>query len=140
MIEHVVDLFPDEPIVEFICNNRHLSDQTIQMCKILNRISPWGSVHPVPFENRQGPVHAVAQIYDEIDDDLEVIVSYCDYGTYWNYDDFLKDTRDRDADGAIACYRGFHPHMLGTALRELLSFHFFKIKTVERPEHPPIYL
>lgn len=114
MIEHVVDLFPDEPIVKFICNDRHLGDQTIHMREILNRICPYGSVHPVPFEGRQGPVHAVSQIYDEIDDDLEVIVSYCDYGTYWNYDDFLKDTRVRDADGAIACYRGFHPHMLGT--------------------------
>ena len=27
--------------------------------------------------------------------------------------DFLKHTRERDADGAIP-YKGFHPHMLGT--------------------------
>ena len=27
---------------------------------------------------------------------------------------FLEDTRNRNADGAIACYKGFHPHMLGT--------------------------
>jgi bifunctional N-acetylglucosamine-1-phosphate-uridyltransferase/glucosamine-1-phosphate-acetyltransferase GlmU-like protein len=26
----------------------------------------------------------------------------------------VKDTRDRNSDGAIACYKGFHPHMLGT--------------------------
>jgi len=115
MIEHVVNLFSDEPIVKFVCNQRHLDDASIQMRETLHRICPWGSIHQVPDEGRQGPVHAVASMQeDQIDDNLEVIVSYCDYGTYWNYDDFLKDTRERDADGAIACYRGFHPHMLGT--------------------------
>ena len=44
----------------------------------------------------------------------EVIVNYCDFGTYWDYNDFLKHTRDRDADGAIPAYKGFHPHMLGS--------------------------
>ena len=53
-------------------------------------------------------------IDDNIDDDKEVIVSYCDYGTWWDYSNFLKDTRIKNADGAIACYRGFHPHMLGS--------------------------
>ena len=55
---------------------------------------------------------AVSLIFDNIDDNDEVIVSYCDYGTDWNYKNFLKDTRDRN-DGAIACYKDFHPHMLG---------------------------
>ena len=63
---------------------------------------------------REGPVHAVSYMFDSIDDNKEVIVSYCDYGTDWNYVEFLKDTRERNADGAIACYKGFHPHILGT--------------------------
>ena len=70
-------------------------------------------MYEVPVEGREGPVHAVSLIYSKIDDEKEVIVSYCDYGTDWDYMGFLKDCRDRNADGAIACYRGFHPHMLG---------------------------
>ena len=53
------------------------------------------------------------EIKDLINDNDEVIVNYCDFGTYWDYEDFLKHTRNRNADGAIPSYKGFHPHMLG---------------------------
>jgi NDP-sugar pyrophosphorylase family protein len=112
IIEHVVNLFPNETDITFICNSHHL--QTTAMRPILNIIVPHGKIFEVPVEGRQGPVHATSLIYDHIDDNKEVILSYCDYGTYWDYQSFLKDTRERNADGAIACYRGFHPHMLGT--------------------------
>ena len=52
-------------------------------------------------------------MYDIIDDNEEIIINYCDFGTYWDYENFLKHTRSRNADGAIVAYRGFHPHMLG---------------------------
>ena len=42
-----------------------------------------------------------------------MIVSYCDYGTVWDYGGFLEDIKTKNSDGAIACYKGFHPHMLG---------------------------
>lgn len=112
IIEHVVNLFPGETNITFICNDKHL--QETNMSEVLNKISTTCEIYQVPIEGREGPVHAVSLIFDKIDDDKEVIVSYCDYGTHWNYTEFLKDTRDRNADGAIACYKGFHPHMLGT--------------------------
>ena len=84
------------------------------MMQILQNISSTCEIYEVPVVNREGPVHAVSLIFDSIDDEKEVIVSYCDYGTYWDYVKFLQDTRERNADGAIACYKGFHPHMLGT--------------------------
>jgi bifunctional N-acetylglucosamine-1-phosphate-uridyltransferase/glucosamine-1-phosphate-acetyltransferase GlmU-like protein len=112
IIEHVVNLFPGEQNVTFICNEQHLKETNMR--RVLNNICPNGKIYEVPVEGREGPVHAVSLIFDNIDDDKEVIVSYCDYGTYWDYPEFLKDTRDRNADGAIACYKGFHPHMLGT--------------------------
>lgn len=112
IIEHVVNLFPNEQNILFICNDHHL--QTTEMRPTLEKICQNGRIFEVPVEGRQGPVHATSLIYDHIDDTKEVILSYCDYGTYWDYQAFLKDTRDRNADGAIACYRGFHPHMLGT--------------------------
>ena len=112
IIEHVVNLFPNEKNITFICNNKHL--QETNMKTVLLNICPRSKIFEVPVEGREGPVQAVSLIYEHIDDDKEVIISYCDYGTYWNYEEFLNDTRSRNADGAVACYRGFHPHMLGT--------------------------
>lgn len=111
IIEHVIHLFPGENDITFICNEQHIKETN--MLNILNTICPHGKIVEVPVQGREGPVHAVSLIYDKIDDTKEVIVSYCDYGTYWDYDAFLLDTRLRNADGAIACYKGFHPHMLG---------------------------
>jgi NDP-sugar pyrophosphorylase family protein len=112
IIEHVINLFPEEKNISFICNDYHLKETNMR--QILNKVSPNGKIYEVPVEGREGPVQAVSLIYDEIDDDKEVIISYCDYGTYWNYTEFLEDTRYREADGAVVCYKGFHPHMLGT--------------------------
>ena len=50
----------------------------------------------------------------EINNDDEIIVSYCDYGTLWNYEEFKKDVKKYNLDGAIPSYIGFHPHMLGS--------------------------
>lgn len=113
IIEHVINLFnKDKDDFIFICNNEHLNNTNMR--EILTNICPSGVIYEVPVEGREGPVHAVSLIFDKIDNEQEIIVSYCDYGTSWNYDSFLKDNRLRNADGSIACYRGFHPHMLGT--------------------------
>lgn len=112
IIQHVVELFPGIENIKFICNNQHLRET--KMYEILKKINNNCEIYEVPVEGREGPVHAVSLIFDNIDDEKEVIISYCDYGTNWNYSEFLRDTRGRNADGAIACYKGFHPHMLGT--------------------------
>jgi NDP-sugar pyrophosphorylase family protein len=111
IIEHVVNLFDRPDDVIFICNEVHLKDTN--MVDILKRISPNCKIYPVPNDNRRGPVDAIRQVFDKVDNDKEVIVSYCDYGTVWNYERFLKETRNSNSDGAIPCYTGFHPHMLG---------------------------
>ena len=112
IIEHVLDMFnnPDDAI--FICNEVHLAETNMK--EILESLSPNCKIYSVPNENRRGPVDAVSKIFDKIDDDREVIVSYCDFGTYWNYEEFLKYTRELNADASIPCYTGFHPHMLGS--------------------------
>lgn len=111
IIEHVCDLFPGEEKFTFICNSKHLSET--KMKDVLLSIKPNANVIEIP-NHKKGPVYAVSLIEDLIDNDEEVIVNYCDFGTYWDYEDFLKHTRDRDADGAIPSYKGFHPHMLGS--------------------------
>ena len=109
IIEHVCNLFPDEDKFTFICNSKHLKET--EMRDVLKRIKPNCQIVEIPC-HKKGPVYAVS-LLENIDDDEEVIINYCDFGTYWDYKDFLKHTRDRDADAAIPSYRGFHPHMLG---------------------------
>lgn len=111
IIEHVVELFDKPDDVIFICNEKHLKETN--MFKILKSISPNSKILEVPY-NKKGPVEAVNQILDHIPNDREIIVSYCDYGTVWDYKKFLIETRTNNSDGAIPCYIGFHPHMLGT--------------------------
>ena len=112
IIQHVVEMFGSPDDVIFICNEIHLRETNME--SILQTLSPNCKILSVPNENRKGPVDAVNQVAQYIDDDREVIVSYCDYGTSWDYNKFLKQTREANSDGAIACYTGFHPHMLGS--------------------------
>ncbi len=111
IIEHVCNLFPGENKFTFICNSRHLAET--DMRNILLQIRPSSRIVEIP-NHKKGPVFAVSQIFDLIEDEEEVIVNYCDFGTYWDYEDFLRHTRNRKADGAIPSYKGFHPHMLGS--------------------------
>lgn len=110
IIEHVCDLFPGETKFTFICNSKHLAETNIR--DILLGIKPNANVIEIP-NHKKGPVYAVSLVENLIEDDEEVIVNYCDFGTYWDYSDFLKHTRERNADGALPSYKRFHPHMLG---------------------------
>ena len=111
IIEHVCNLFPNEDKITFICNSKHLSETNMR--EVLQSIIPNANKVEIP-NHKKGPVYAVSLVEYLIEDDEEVIVNYCDLGTYWDYEDFLKHTRNRDADGAIPSYKGFHPHMLGS--------------------------
>jgi NDP-sugar pyrophosphorylase family protein len=111
IIEHVCDLFPGEDKFTFICNSKHLKETNMR--EVLKKIKPNANIVEIP-NHKKGPVYAVSFIYDLIEDDEEIIVNYCDFGTYWCYEDFLIHTRNRNADGAIPSYKGFHPHMLGS--------------------------
>ena len=121
IIKHVIDLFPGAE-VHCICNRKHI--ETTQMRPILE--SYGATVHVIEGHSL-GPVYAVAQIFDTIADDEEIIVSYCDYGTVWDYQQFVNTVHQNQADGAIAAYRGFHPHMLGTD-----NYAFLRCETDER--------
>ena len=88
IIKHVVDLFPGVTDVSFICNENHIKETNMR--DILESISPGCKIYEVSNDNRKGPVDAVYKIKEQIKDDSEVIISYCDYGTKWSFDEFLK--------------------------------------------------
>jgi NDP-sugar pyrophosphorylase family protein len=105
MIQYVFDCFPEETDILCLCNPDHATD-------IIHRICPTARVVDVPYTGK-GPVDTLLNASEHIADDTEVLVSYCDYGMEWDYAGFLQDMRTHNADGGIACYRGFHPHHLG---------------------------
>ena len=111
IIQHVVNMFPNIKDVTFICNEKHINETNV--VDVLNKISPGCKIRIVSNENRKGPVDAVYQIRDSINDNAEIIISYCDYGTQWDFNKFLEQTGTGTFDGVIPCYTGFHPHMLG---------------------------
>jgi NDP-sugar pyrophosphorylase family protein len=111
IIEHACDIFPSETKFTFICNAKHLAETNMR--EELLKIKPDANVLEIP-NHTYGPVYTVLAISDLIDDDEEVIINYCDFGIYWDYEDFLKHTRERDADGVIVSYKKFHPHMFGS--------------------------
>lgn len=124
MIHHVIRLFSHPTINSsdfvFICNNVHLATTNIR--EVLLAAKPDAKILGID-QHKKGPVYTVTQVLDQIfvdqkDLDDDVIVSYCDYGTNWNFDKFInmntnKGQEAKGVDGSIVCYRGFHPHMLG---------------------------
>ncbi len=111
MLSHVISLFPGIPYkdIHLIVRQEH------ELKARLETMFEGIQIHEIAGHSL-GPVYAVSQIFPEISGNTyeEIIVSYCDYGTVWDFTAFLKEMREANADGGIAAYRGFHPHMLGT--------------------------
>ena len=99
MIYHVMDIFPGSEFV-FIHNKDH-------DVKFLSEFGKLVSIQG----HKLGPVQTLLSAEHDIPDEEEIIVSYCDYGTKWDFERFLNMDKP---DGVIAGYTGFHPHMLGT--------------------------
>lgn len=111
IIAHVLDMFPGEEDVIFICNRDHLADPTLHTREILLDLKPNAQIVAIP-DHRKGPVYATSLAFDLIADDEDVIVSYCDFTQRWDYEQFKRDLAEKNPAGAIPSYTGFHPHLL----------------------------
>ena len=113
IIAHVIDMFPGETNFIFICNQDHLNEPTYNMRSILNHYCPTGRVLGIT-PHKYGPIHAVLQAIDYIDFSSSVVVNYCDFSCYWDWNHFKEWVLKAKCMGALPAYRGFHPHTLGT--------------------------
>ncbi len=113
IIAHVVDMFPGETDFVFICNEDHLNSQNYQMEEILRTYCPTGLIVGIK-PHKLGPIYAVTQVEHLIDMAKPVVVNYCDFTCYWDWNHFKKFVSDNQCDGAIPAYKGFHPHTLGS--------------------------
>jgi NDP-sugar pyrophosphorylase family protein len=113
IISHVVDMFPGEEDFLFICNNDHLQNPEFQMREHLMKICPSGQVVGIDA-HKLGPVHAVQQVKHLLNTSEQVVVNYCDFTCYWDWEHFKFFVAETRCAGALPAYRGFHPHSLGT--------------------------
>ena len=116
VVAHVLDMFPGERDVVFVCNRRHLAEPAFGMESVLRRHCPSGRVVGVE-PHKLGPVYAALRAMSLLDPDRPVMVSYCDFSCYWDWGAFKRFVRETGCDGAIPAYRGFHPHSLGSGGR-----------------------
>ena len=111
IIQHIVEMFPGESNFTFICNKEHLNLIKYRMKETLNKIAPFGKIIAIEAHN-QGPVYAVLKVIEKLDRKEPTIVNYADFTCFWNYADFKKMVMQTQCEGAIPCYRGFHPHTI----------------------------
>ena len=111
IIQYIVEMFSDKDDFIFICNEDHLNNKTYGMESILRSICSSCAIVGIP-SHKLGPVYAVMQSIDFINLNSPVIVNYCDFTCDWDYSDFSNMVGETECDGAIPCYRGFHPHTL----------------------------
>jgi NDP-sugar pyrophosphorylase family protein len=113
IIGHVIDMFPGETKFTFICNSEHLENSAYNMRSILLTHCPTGNILSIN-PHKLGPIHAVLQAIHLIDETEEVVINYCDFSCYWDWQNFKKFVSLSDSAGCIPAYSGFHPHSLGS--------------------------
>ena len=112
VIEHIVELYPQDSEFLFIINEDHAKDQ--ELVDYLDELDiDRLSICSVPV-HKKGPVYSIKEFEHHIEDDEQVVVNYCDFSMKWDYDAFEQFVNDNQCDGCVVCYTGFHPHMLGS--------------------------
>jgi len=112
IIAHVIDMFPGEMDFTFICNEDHLANLDYRMVQILQEFCPTGRIVGIPA-HKLGPIYAIRQVEHLLDASRPVVVNYCDFTCYWDWNHFKSFVAKTACTGAVPAYKGFHPHTLG---------------------------
>jgi len=110
IIEHVINLFPGENDIVFICSEEHLA--TTPLKSVLKSLKPHATIATI-IPHTLGPTESVLLVKDKIKHSEPIIINYCDFFMDWDYKHFKKKMKKENIDGALVCYKGFHPHLLG---------------------------
>jgi NDP-sugar pyrophosphorylase family protein len=109
IIEYILDMFDADDEFVFICNDIHLA--TTNMREVLLELKPNAKIVSMP-QHKLGPVYTVKAVYDLIEDNEEVIISYCDNPHLWDRKHFENKMHGGKFDGCVLTHTGFHPHTL----------------------------
>lgn len=109
MIEHVVNMFNPTLCQYYIIINKDQLDGNSNLITDLKKLAL--NVEVIVIDSHDlGPVYSALQVKN-INNDEEIIVSYCDFIVEWNYLSFLRHSQGND--GCIVSFKGFHPASFG---------------------------
>lgn len=112
IIEWIIKgMYPNETNFLFVCRKEHI-DNIPDMEQTLLTLAPEGQIYAIGDWVKKGPVYDILRASELIEDDEQCIVNYCDFYQEWDYEEFCLKVAERDCDGAISCYSGFHPNLI----------------------------
>lgn len=95
----------------FVVRQEHL-DQLNWMKDYLLKLAPKTKIFSINDWEKKGPVFDVLKASSLIDDKQPAIINYCDFYMTWDWNKTRQAMIDRDCEGCIPTYTGFHPHLL----------------------------
>ncbi len=113
MIEHICGMFPKNSEFVFLCRKEYTKNTGLE--DHLKRITKNPIVINVEKDTR-GPLETALLADGFFDEGEEIIICHADALSLWDFDTFIDKIRDRQADGALSTYIGFHPTYLNNTL------------------------
>lgn len=115
----------DKPIIEWIVKRMYTSDDNFificrkehiesipEMKQILRKIAPNSIIYEIDDWIKKGNANDILRASEVINDNEPTIINYCDFYMSWDYVNFKKEVINRNCEGCIPCYTGFHPHLI----------------------------
>lgn len=131
IIEHVLDMFDPNDEFVFICNDIHYMNT--DMASIISSLLPKAVILSMPA-HKKGPVWTCSPAFPYINDDEEVLISYCDGTIKWNYESFKNHVHHNELDGCIITHSGFHPHTLSSTKMAFLKEDNGRVSEIKEKE------
>ncbi len=108
MIEHVLDMFSESDTFHFILNTDFQND--LDLHNFINSLAPNAFIYYIdPHE--LGPTFTIMQADLNIEQEAEIIISYCDFTVSWDYELFKRQVLGFDAGAPY--FTGFQAASLG---------------------------
>lgn len=138
IIEWIVKgMYPEDVHFVFVCRGEHLKKDPSMRTRLL-ALAPDADIVVIEEWVKKGPVYDVLRAYRALcavqeggeaaglsngvrveksaeknfDKEDGCIINYCDFYMRWDFNAFAKEAKERDCDGAVPCYTGFHPNLL----------------------------
>lgn len=118
IIEWIVKrMYPADTDFIFVCRGEHLSEDPA-MRERLMALAPAAKIVAIENWVKKGPVYDVLRAYRELKDSGQIdvnapcIINYCDFYMTWDFQGFADMAKERNCDGSVPCYTGFHPNLL----------------------------
>lgn len=136
IIEWIVKgMYPSDVQFIFVCRGEHLQKDPSMRERLL-ALAPSAVIVSIEAWVKKGPVWDVLRAYRALCAAKEgkaadadgvrieegtapqfraedgVIINYCDFYMTWDFEAFARQAKERDCDGSVPCYTGFHPNLL----------------------------